>query len=168
MNVQQKMKMITTNDALWEDMKSHVEEMRAFLAEYEGGEESIVVLLYNSLRLVVVEFLINKEMCLDYPSVDCESEEFGKRMQELLNIDVPSLEDVAANEKCIEDVRVFIWGYIRKYIKEMPKLLSDLTNPGSTHVLTLEEMTILRECMTVVLSECLLRIRESMLLERSV
>lgn len=162
-----KIKLITFSNQMWDEMKEHIEEMRLFLSQNVRTDNTIA-LLYNALKLVVSELVINEDMASKYPVQAYFAKDFADKTIESLDKPTPDMDNPEANDKRIEEIRKIIWGHIQSYGEKMSILLRDLTRTGAddTHVVTGTEMILLKECLTVVFVECILRKREIMLLKK--
>lgn len=163
------LEVMSLNNTEWEIIKGRFKDIEAFLKEGESPED-IGLLMFNSLRLVTAELLVNREKYDKYPAKNYTEEDFVDLVIESIVESSPSLDDREGSLKYIDDIRKIMWGYVKNDIKKISSLLISLVEDVEqkiTDPVSQENMKLLIRCLTIVYVEILLRQRELQILELS-
>ncbi len=151
-------RVISKSDRLWTDIKKYEDEIVDFLSENMITDNTIKILLI-SLKLVISELILNQK---EYEIKDYTFEEFTKLIDEY---SVPDIDDKIKMEIFIKEVRGNIWGFIKKYYKELTDLLLSIKLEEKNKRLTKEECSFLSACLCIVFVEIEFRETELYFLE---
>ena len=165
MELKSKIQIVSFNNEAWSEIKANLSRIGEFLS---GGEknEKIARLMNLSARLIASEFLINPDEYKKYPTVEYSDEDFVDMVIEAITQKVPDIDDTNANEQYIEDIRLIIWSHIKVYAKRLGELLQIMAGDIEGYdAITDDDIQILMDCLTVAWVECILRNRESSMLE---
>jgi len=154
--------MLSVLDKLWAKSRDNIDEIRDFLST-GFPSKNMDVIIHDSLKQVVGEFIVNEEEYKKYPIIELEDEDFVDMVIESIATKIPEIHDIEENDKYIREFREIIWGCIKKYINEANLLFTNFYN--KEYVLTKTDMELLMRCVTVVFVETVLRKREIQLLE---
>ena len=157
-----KINMLSVLDKLWAKSRDNIDEIRDFLST-GFPSKNMDVIIHDSLKQVVGEFIVNEEEYKKYPIIELEDEDFVDMVIESIATKIPEIHDIEENDKYIREFREIIWGCIKKYINEANLLFTNFYN--KEYVLTKTDMELLMRCVTVVFVETVLRKREIQLLE---
>jgi len=158
-----KIKVITFIDETWEIMKGKLSPMKDFLSEQKLSD-GIDLLFYDCLRLVLSEMRLEPKKYSKYPPHNYRDEDFVELMIKEISEPCPNLQDTEACISYIESMRKIIWGHIAIYIEDLVALLLKMTAEKKQKI-TDNDVSLLSYCMTVVFVECVLRTKESQMLE---
>ena len=163
MNKTEKIKLITSNNRMWELAKESQGDMKMFL-DQEEIPSNLSVLLYNSLRIVISELIINKNYNQYKPKVYSD--------EDCLDLIVNAIAEKSTGEynkektkEDIEGIRKILWGHIKNYSEEMKNILSKIVMSDKNTILSEKDKIILKDCITVVYIECCVREKENIILE---
>ena len=149
-------RIISKADMLWTKIKEYDTDIIDFLSENIETENTNKI-LHISLKLVISELMLNQEK---YEIKDYTFEEFTGLIDEY---SIPDIKDKIKTEKFIKETRDEIWGYVKKYYKELIDLLLSIKS-GKTELIE-KEYNLLSLCLCVVFIETKFRERELYFLE---
>ena len=162
-----KVQLINFNSTSWEYMKDHIEEIGEFLSTYDKTP-SVAELIVLSVRLILSEVMLYNDIYKKYPAVVYTDEDFVDMVIESMETTAPDPNDLKANDIYFDDMRRTMWGHIKTRISRLFKILGTMSNPDTRdESLSDEDANVFVECLMVVWVECILRKRESQLLERA-
>ena len=159
-------KMISKSDELWREIRDYNEEIILFLGENEQTENS-AILLAMSLKLVLCELILNKEIYKEYNIKGYTSKKFVELLKEYTSeyILKKTVEKESA-EEFIKKTRKILWGYIKKHYEKLEELLLSLNKGKKLN--SAEEYNYLLDCLCIVFIENSFREKELCFLEEEV
>ena len=153
------------NNSAWELMRVHTRDIRRYILARERTPD-ISNLIAISVKLVLSELVMNRKKYEKYPAKIYSDEEFVDMVIESMNSEPPDIKDVKAIESYIDKNRCIIWSHIKTHIHRITEILAMM---GDAHdrkdAVKEEDGDIFMECLTVVWVECVLRYRETRMLE---
>jgi hypothetical protein len=153
------------NNSAWELMRVHVKDIGRFLSTREQTPEMPNIIAI-SVKLVLSEIVMNLEKYEKYPARIYSDEEFVDMVIDSMVNGIPDIKDVEATESYIDAERKIIWGHIKMHVKRITEILHAMGNPHEEDAAVKEkDGDIFLECLTTVWVECLLRDRETRILE---
>jgi hypothetical protein len=157
--------LIAFNNSTWVLIKTHMEDIGEFLSSHDKTP-LIAELIAMSVKLILSELILNVEDYKKYPAVIYSDEDFVDMVIDSMANKIPGYDDLAANETYIDEIRQVIWGHIKVHVDRVSEVLTLFSdNKKTEEVLTEADSNIFMECLTVAWVECILRERESHLLE---
>jgi len=154
------------NNSTWELMRTHIKEIEEFLS---SREKTFIIanLIAMSVKLILSELMLNEKYKL-YPAKVYSDEDFVDMVIDSMTTSPPKIDDVEATENHIEISRKVIWGHIKRHTQRLVYILSSMGNlDEEQESITDKDANIFIECLTVVWVECILRDRETRMLENS-
>ena len=149
-------RIISKADMLWTKIKDYDTDIIDLLSENTETKNTNKI-LHISLKLVISELMLNQEK---YEIKDYTFEEFTGLIDKY---PIPDIKDKIKTEKFIKETRDEIWGYVKKYYKELINLL--LSIKSGKIELKEEEESLLLICLFVVILETNFREKELYFLE---
>ncbi len=148
-------------------MRDHMTEVAEFLTDAKKTPQ-VAMLIAMSVKLIMSELVINPKSYDRYPVQEYSDENFVDMVIDAMALKVPGIEDVKGNEKYIEEIREIIWGHIKIHSERLPQILVLMADPEMLKVgLEEDDADIFLECLTVAWVECVIRKRESLMLEKT-
>lgn len=142
-------------------------EVAEFLTDAKKTPQ-VATLIAMSIKLIMSEFVINPNNYNKYPVQRYSDEDFVDMVIRAMALKIPSIEDIKGNEKYIDEIREVIWGHIKIHLERLPQILLLMIDPKMLEVgLKEDDADIFLECLTVAWVECVLRKRESLILEKT-
>ena len=156
----EKIRMTEYNKKAWPLVDEKLEIMSAYLSDGEFVEgtdaEDIFKLMLGCLAIVVGELYANTDNYRKYESKDYAEEDFVDMVIESIAQKFPDKNDTDKVAEYVENFRAILWGHARCHSLNYFKLyinLNEYVKDGST-------VDFLRECMTIVTIERVLRTME--------
>ena len=158
-------KLITIGNEIWSEMRDNTDAIQKFL---KGGTCSKLMgsYLYNSLRLVLIELISNKSVYEKYPSKYYSEEDFVDLVIESCGTKIPSINDIEGNNIFSDEIRTIMWGHIKNKYVELILLMKEMKQKDFQ--MEQKYFNLLRDCLTVIFVEVIIRKREIQLLENIV
>jgi hypothetical protein len=164
-DISKKIKIMSLNNTVWEEFKLHTKKITNFLIG-DKPIKKIDSMIINGVGVVRSELSIN-EKYNKYKIKNYKDDDFISIVIEFIYSPMPLLENIEKNEQYIENIREKIWGYIKKYQYTLDELFIYIcsSEQHKNFIFTKKADKIIKECLTVVFIECLLKKRESQILE---
>ena len=148
----------------WDKIKCLIPFMSEYLYNKEILEgysaEDVLKVMSECLNMLFGE-LNNKLGELNkYEPKHYTDSDFVDMVIESIGEDMPDKNDRKATLKYVEDFRVTLWGHTNYYASKYLRLYIDTMDGKSKDKNANEFIDVLKECMTIVMVECLLRITE--------
>jgi len=154
---------ISLLDRLWTKIGYYQDDMVDFL---NCGDHycAPTMLFERALRIVFLEFMLHRERYEHFPSVFSDYTEFHQKAESIIDIGLPMTDDVTENMRFIEDVRAFLWGYVKANYPRLFTLMQSWKRNGFLAYYKEEESKqLLSACVGIVFIETVLRKREILL-----
>lgn len=153
------------NDILnlkWTSIEKHVSIMHAYLDDGEIADgytsDDILKIMLECLSIIFGE-LNNKIGALSkYEPKYYTNSDFVDMVIETIGQEIPGKDDKTETLKYVEDFRSTLWGHTNHHANKYFKLYAEMGKNENTIVD--ESFITLKECMTIVMVECFLRIKE--------
>ena len=154
---------ISLLERLWTKIGYYQEDMVSFLS---CGDHCCAptMLFERALRIAFLEFMFHRDSYEHYPSVFLDPDAFHQRIESIIEIGLPPIDDVQGNTEFIEDVRAFMWGYVKANYPRLFTLMQSWKRNGFLAYYKEEEnKQLLSACVGIVFIETILRERELIL-----
>ena len=166
MNNDERALLIAANNSMWVIMKENMSKMGSFLRAPQKSSDN-VELFTIAFKLILSELVLNRDDYNKYCAKEYSDEDFVDMVIESMALKVPKIEDTKGNEKYIDDIRTIMWGHIKSRISRFSEILAFEDIETMKKESTPEDMDIFMECLTVIWVECVLRLRETQILEHN-
>jgi len=163
--MEMKFQLRSLSNEMWSYMIDNVIELGRCLRD--SSIKDVHDFYFKSLKLVILDLGTNKDIYKDYLPKTYSEEDFVDMVIESIGKKVPEDDKLKENEIYNNEIRAITWGHIKTKYEEMVLLLRNLSKEETYDIRT-EDINLLRECLTVIFVEALLRKRELHLLENSV
>ena len=164
-SMETKLQLRSLSNEMWSYMIDNVIELGRCLRD--SSIKDVHDLYFKSLKLIILDLGTNKDIYKDYPPNIYSEEDFVDMIIESIGEKVPDDDKLKENEIYNNEIRAIAWGHIKTKYKEMLSLLRNLSKEEIYDIRN-EDIHLLRECLTVIFVESLLRKRELQLLENSI
>jgi len=159
--------LVNFNNSSWEYAKDHIETMEEFFSTYEKSQE-VAKLIVLSVKLVLSELMLKRDIYSKYPAKVYTEEDFVNMVIESMETNAPNADDLKANDAYFNDMRSIMWGHIKTRAQRLADVLVAVDREGTADgIVSDDDGVAFIECLMVVWTECILRKRESQLLERA-
>ncbi len=158
--------LIADNNSMWVIIKKNMSKIGSFLRDPQKSSDKVGFFII-AYRLVLSELVLNSEGYNKYCAKEYSEEDFVDMVIESIALKIPEIEDTEGNEKYIEEIRNITWGHIKSRILRFSDMLSFGDVETMKKEFTPEDMDVFMECLTVIWVECVLRLRETQILEHN-
>lgn len=146
----------------WTAIEQFVPLMGRYMYDKEimEGHDADVILKVMLECLSVLFGELNNELGTlnKYKPKHYTDSDFVDMVIESISQKIPDKKEQAETLKYVEDFRIVLWGHTNYHVDKYLKLYSDILDAKRT--ITHGDIGDLKECLTIVMIECLLRIKE--------
>jgi hypothetical protein len=142
----------------WSAMENHVTFMRSYLDGDLDQErpDDVLKMMLESLSIIFGEINSQLSKLNKYPPIEYTVSDFVDMVIEAIGEEPIDKSNRSEVDKYVEDMRISLWGYVNYNTKRYLDLYMGWPHNANEN----ESFIILRECLTIVMVECILRLYE--------